>query len=58
MTTDAGGTGVDTQAWALNVSYKVNDEVTYGGKTYICHQPHTSLLGWEPPNVPAIWQVI
>ncbi|WP_422656916.1 fibronectin type III domain-containing protein [Paenibacillus sp. EC2-1] len=41
--------------WSANVSYKVNDEVTYGGKTYICRQPHTSLTGWEPPNVPALW---
>lgn len=43
------------QPWAANVSYKVNDEVAYGGKTYICRQPHTSLTGWEPPNVPALW---
>ncbi|MWV42838.1 chitinase [Paenibacillus sp. HJL G12] len=43
------------QAWAPNVSYKVNDEVTYGGKTYVCRQPHTSLIGWEPSNVPALW---
>lgn len=42
-------------AWAANVSYKVNDLVTYGGKTYYCIQAHTSLTGWEPPNVPALW---
>lgn len=54
VTTDAQG---GAQAWAPNVSYKANDEVTYGGKTYLCRQPHTSLLGWEPPNVPALWQV-
>lgn len=54
VTTDAQG---GAQAWAANVSYKVNDEVTYGGKTYVCRQPHTSLLGWEPANVPALWLV-
>lgn len=43
------------QPWASGVSYKVNDEVTYGGKTYVCRQPHTSLDGWEPANVPALW---
>ncbi|WP_349290090.1 carbohydrate-binding protein [Thermoanaerobacterium thermosaccharolyticum] len=25
--------------------------------TYKCIQAHTSLVGWEPPNVPALWQV-
>lgn len=48
---------VGAQAWAPNVSYKLNDEVTYSGKTYICRQPHTSLQGWEPPNVPALWKL-
>ncbi|MED5018526.1 glycosyl hydrolase family 18 protein [Paenibacillus chibensis] len=52
VTTDAQG---GAQAWAPNVSYKVGDEATYGGKTYTCRQPHTSLTGWEPPNVPALW---
>ncbi|WP_334292870.1 carbohydrate-binding protein [Anaerocolumna aminovalerica] len=23
----------------------------------IIFQPHTSLAGWEPSNVPALWQV-
>jgi len=52
--TDAQG---GAQPWAPNVSYKANDEVTYGGKTYVCRQAHTSLLGWEPSNVPALWQL-
>lgn len=43
-------------AWAPNTSYAVNDTVTYGGTTYKCLQTHTSLTGWEPPNVPALWQ--
>ncbi|HHV74959.1 MAG TPA: glycoside hydrolase [Thermoanaerobacterium sp.] len=42
--------------WAPNTSYKVGDLVTYNGKTYKCIQAHTSLVGWEPPNVPALWQ--
>lgn len=53
VTTDASqGTA---NAWAPNVSYKVNELVTYGGKTYYCIQAHTSLVGWEPPIVPALW---
>ncbi|WCR29849.1 glycosyl hydrolase family 18 protein [Paenibacillus thiaminolyticus] len=42
-------------AWATGVSYAVNDHVSYHGKIYRCRQPHTSLAGWEPPNVPALW---
>ncbi|WP_370444699.1 carbohydrate-binding protein [Amycolatopsis sp. CA-128772] len=29
--------------------------MTYNGVTYTCRQAHTSLVGWEPPNVPARW---
>ena len=29
--------------------------VTYAGRSYQCRQAHTSLVGWEPPNVPALW---
>ncbi|MFC7440574.1 glycosyl hydrolase family 18 protein [Laceyella putida] len=42
--------------WQPNVSYKVNDTVSYGGTVYKCLQAHTSLVGWEPPNTPALWQ--
>ncbi|MDR9852176.1 glycosyl hydrolase family 18 protein [Paenibacillus sp. VCA1] len=48
----------DRGAWAPNVAYAVNDTVTYGGSTYKAIQPHTSLVGWEPPNVPALWQLV
>ncbi len=44
-----------TPAWAPNTSYKANDRVVYQGKTYYCIQAHTSLTGWEPSNVPALW---
>ncbi|NEN87360.1 fibronectin type III domain-containing protein [Paenibacillus elgii] len=42
--------------WQPNTAYKAGDEVTYAGQTYTCLQPHTSLTGWEPPNVPALWK--
>lgn len=42
-------------AWAPNTAYQVGDIVTYGGARYQCRQAHTSLVGWEPPNVPALW---
>ena len=43
-------------AWAPNTAYAVNDTVTYSGSTYTCLQAHTSLVGWEPSNVPALWE--
>jgi len=45
-------------AWAPNTSYKTNDQVVYQGKTYYCIQAHTSLSGWEPSNVPALWGLL
>ena len=45
----------DRGPWAPNVPYAVGDLVTHLGKGYDCRQSHTSLVGWEPPNVPALW---
>lgn len=42
--------------WAPYTAYKVGDKVSYGDKNYTCRQSHTSLPGWEPVNVPALWQ--
>ncbi|XVQ90412.1 carbohydrate-binding protein [Microbispora siamensis] len=44
--------------WAAGTAYKAGDQVTYGGATYRCIQAHTAIVGWEPPNVPALWQKI
>ncbi|NBI30268.1 hypothetical protein ERL59_15070 [Chengkuizengella sp. YPA3-1-1] len=53
-TTDEGDpSGVEP--WEAGVSYSINDEVTYNGSIYYCIQAHTSQIGWEPPNVPALW---
>jgi chitinase len=41
--------------WAPNTAYTVGTLVTYQGTTYSCRQSHTSLVGWEPPNVLALW---
>lgn len=41
--------------WKAGTYYAVGATVTYGGLTYRCIQAHTSLTGWEPPNVPALW---
>ncbi|MDU2703316.1 MAG: glycosyl hydrolase family 18 protein [Clostridium sp.] len=49
---------VETPTWESYTTYKVGDIVTYAGKEYKCIQPHTSLNGWEPSNVPALWIAI
>jgi chitinase len=42
-------------AWAPYTAYTIGQVVTYQGKSYKCRQSHTSLPGWEPPNVLALW---
>ncbi len=42
--------------WQAGVTYQAGAQVTYGGATYRCLQGHTAAPGWEPPNVPALWQ--
>ncbi|WP_374020120.1 glycosyl hydrolase family 18 protein [Paenibacillus thiaminolyticus] len=54
----ADGTLTAAAPWATGVSYAVNDHVSYQGKIYRCRQPHTSLAGWQPPNVPALWSYV
>ena len=41
--------------WKANTTYKTGDLVTYKGVVYVCRQGHTSLTGWEPANVLALW---
>src|SRR5437773_386502 len=51
----------DRGVWAPNVAYAVNDTVTYQDASHPNHQykvlqAHTSQVGWEPPNTPALFQ--
>lgn len=46
------------EEWQPYTAYVIGDEVTYNGILYRCRQAHTSLPGWEPPNVPALWLLI
>lgn len=41
--------------WALNILYTVGQRCRYNDILYRCIQEHTSLEGYEPPNVPALW---
>ncbi|KAF3466968.1 alpha-lytic protease prodomain-containing protein [Streptomyces sp. Tu 3180] len=42
--------------WSAGTVHRPGDTVTYGGATYRCLQGHQARTGWEPPNVPALWQ--
>ncbi|MFJ5775378.1 carbohydrate-binding protein [Streptomyces sp. NPDC093094] len=42
--------------WSAGTVYQAGATVTYGGGTYRCLQGHQAQAGWEPPNVPALWQ--
>ncbi|MFI6103314.1 carbohydrate-binding protein [Streptomyces sp. NPDC051310] len=42
--------------WTVGTVYTAGDQVTYGGAVYRCLQGHQAQPGWEPPNVPALWQ--
>ena len=44
-------------AWQPDTDYVTGATCTYNGGTYTCLQGHTSQTGWEPPNVPALWQL-
>lgn len=49
----------EMRVWQAGVNYAAGDEVAYpdaNGTLYACLQGHTALAGWEPPNVPALWQ--
>ena len=43
------------EEWEAGTAYAVDDRRKYEGLLYKCVQAHTSQLGWEPPNVPALW---
>ena len=42
-------------SWAIGVNYTVGSVVTYNGHSYKCQIPNTSIDGWQPSNVPALW---
>ena len=44
--------------WAPNTAYSIGSLVMFNGVEYKCIQAHTSEIGWEPPNVPALWQPV
>ena len=55
---DGSGTPPVVGVWAAGVAYVVDDVVSYLDASYRCLQAHTSIVSWEPPNVPALWVAI
>ena len=41
--------------WTADTQYEIGDRRQYDELLYKCVQAHTSQIGWEPPNVPALW---
>ena len=51
-------TGDGVLPWIANEQVTVGDLREYDGIVYIVIQSHTTQAGWQPPNVPALWQPI
>lgn len=46
------------EEWAPDTAYAVGNVRSYEEQPYRCVQAHTSQIGWEPPNVKALWTKI
>ena len=44
--------------WAAGIAYSAGYKVQHSGKLWRCRQDHTSQSGWDPENVPALWEEI
>ena len=44
--------------WVAGVAYSAGYKVQRNGKLWRCRQANTSQAGWEPENVPALWEEI
>lgn len=44
--------------WSGGNPYTVGFKVNYDDRLWRCIQAHTSQVGWEPVNVPALWEEI
>lgn len=44
--------------WVAGVAYTAEYKVQRSGKLWRCLQAHTSQIGWEPENTPALWTEI
>lgn len=47
-----------TPDWRAGIAVQVGETFVYQGHTYRVRQAHTTQAGWEPPTVPALWQIV
>ncbi|MGH3239021.1 MAG: carbohydrate-binding protein [Spirillospora sp.] len=47
-----------TGTWAAGTVYQVGDTVSYNGLNYRCIQGHQAQPGWNPADVPALWEQV
>lgn len=57
-TTPPPATAPPTKAWATFTDYKAGDLVTFEGATYRVKETHTSLPGWQPTALPALFEKV
>ena len=50
------GSGI--KEWIAGEEVVPDDIRSYEGINYECLQGHTTQIGWEPPNTPALWSVM
>jgi hypothetical protein len=53
--------GIDKKIWVAGEAVAVDDTRWFpdvDGTEYIVIQAHTTQVGWEPPNVPALWGIV
>ena len=44
--------------WAAGIAYTAGFKAQHSGRLWRCRQANTSQEGWEPENVPALWEQI
>ena len=42
--------------WKAGIAYSAGYKAQHNGRLWSCRQAHTSQEGWEPENVPALWE--
>jgi len=48
----------ETPEWQAGIAVSVGETFSYQGAVYRVVQSHTTMSGWEPPAVPALWQPV
>lgn len=44
--------------WQSGADYTVGYKVQYSDRLWRCRQAHSSIAGWEPPNVASLWEQV